>query len=117
MSLTYEELESITNDYFMLDGGKAVDIYFNTSFLLNFLLKQHRGIWERPNGGEHIRIPLEYDGQEAGFYSKGDTLSSDDRESVNAARFDWKHGYGNATVYRIDSLKNAGDYAGCIFSF
>jgi len=111
MALTFEELESVTNDYFMVDGGKAVDIYFNTSFLLNYLLKQQKGIWERPDGGMKIRIPLEYDGQEAEFYSRGDTVSSDDRESVNAAFFDWKHAYGNATVYRIDLLKNSGEYA------
>ncbi len=111
MSLTFEELESVTDDYFMADGGKAVDIYFNTSFLLNYLLKQQKGIWERPSGGHRIRIPLEYDGQEANFYVKGETLSSDDRESVNAAYFAWKHAYGNATVYRIDTLENAGEYA------
>lgn len=111
MALPFEELESITNDYFMLDGGKAIDIYFDTSFLLNYLMKQMKGIWERPPGGEKIRIPLEYDGQEAEFYSRGDTVSSDDRESINAAYFDWKHAYGNATVYRIDTLKNAGEYA------
>ena len=44
-------------------------------------------------------------------YAKGDTVSSDDRESVNAAFFEWKHAYSNATVYRIDTLKNAGEYA------
>lgn len=85
MALTWEELESVTNDYFMADNGKAIDIYFNTSYLLTYLLKQQKGIWERPDGGEKIRIPLEYDGQEAEFYSRGDTISSDDRESVNAA--------------------------------
>jgi hypothetical protein len=111
MALTYDELESITNDYFLADGGKAVDIYFSTSYLLNLLLKQQKGIWERPNGGMQIRIPLEYDGQEAAFYGKGDTLNSDDRESLNSAAFAWKHAYGNATVYRIDQLKNAGEYA------
>ena len=111
MAFTYEELESVTNDYFMLDDGKAADIYFQTSFLLNYLIDQKKGLWERPNGGEEIRVPLEYDGQESGFYAKGDTLSSDDRESVNAAKFEWKHAFGNATVYRIDMLKNAGDYA------
>ena len=65
MALTFAELESVTNDYFMMENGAAVDIYFNTSFLLNHLMKQQKGIWERPNGGEKIRIPLEYDGQEA----------------------------------------------------
>ena len=103
MALPFEELESITNDYFLLDGGKATDVYFDTSFLLNYLMKQQKGIWERPPGGEKIRIPLEYDGQEAEFYSRGETVSSDDRESINAAYFDWRDAYGNATVYRIDT--------------
>lgn len=111
MALTWEERESVTNDYFMADNGKAVDIYFYTSFLLTYLLKQQKGIWKRPPGGEKIRVPLEYDGQEAGFYSRGEPLSSDDRESVNSAYFDWKHAYSNATIYRIDQLKNRGDYA------
>lgn len=109
--LPFEELEAITNDFFMADGKKAVDIYFYTSFLLNYLMKQQKGIWERPDGGNRIRVPLEYDGQEAGFYAKGDTVSSDDRESLNAAYFEWKHAYGNATIYRIDGLKNSGRYA------
>lgn len=111
MSLTFAELEAITNDYFMADDKNAVDLYFRTSFLLNRLLKQQKGLWERPPGGMKIRVPLEYDGQEAGFYSKGDVISSDDRESLNAAYFDWKHAYGNATIYRIDTLQNAGAYA------
>lgn len=111
MALTFAELESITNDYFLLDGGKAVDIYFYDSFLLNYLMKQQKGIWERPDGGQKIRIPLEYDGQEAEFYARGDTVNSDDRDSVNAAYFEWKHAYGNATIYRIDQLKNSGEYA------
>ena len=91
MSLTYAELDAITNDYFMVNNKEAVDIYFNTSFLLNWLLKQMNGLWERPSGGRKIRIPLEYDGQESGFYAKGDNLNSDDPESLNAAYFDWKH--------------------------
>lgn len=111
MALPFAELEAITDDYFMVEGKKAVDIYFNTSWLLNFLLKQQGGLWERPDGGNRIRVPLEYDGQEAGFYTRGDTISSDDRESVMSAYFEWKHAYGNATVYRIDGLKNAGEYA------
>ena len=111
MTLPYGELESVTNDYFLADGGKATDIYFYTSFLLNYLMKQRKGIWERPEGGRRIRVPLEYSGQESGFYSRGDTVSSDDKESINAAYFDWKHAYGNATMLRIDELENAGRYA------
>jgi len=111
MALPFEELEAITNDYFMADDGKAVDIYFYSSFLLNYLLKQQKGIWKRPEGGQKIRVPLEYSGQEASFYKRGDTISSDDKESVTAAYFRWKHAYGNATIYRVDELENAGRYA------
>lgn len=112
MALPFDnELEAITDDYFLMDNGEAVDIYFDTSFLLNYFIKQQAGIWERPDGGNDIRVPLEYDGQEAEFYGRGDTVSSDDRESVNAAVFDWKHAYGNATIYRVDELKNSGVYA------
>lgn len=106
--LTYGELESITNDYFL--SGEAEDIYFEDSFLLNRLIKQKKGLYKEPSGGRRIRVPLMYDGQESGFYSRGDSLNSDDRENINAAYFDWKHAYSNATIYRVDGLENADDY-------
>jgi len=108
MSLTFGELEAVTTDYFAAENGKAVDIYFYTSFLMEYLMKQKKGLYMTPDGGDYIRVPLEYDGQEGGFYARGDTVSSDDRESVNAARFAWRHAYGNASIYRIDTLKNSG---------
>ena len=106
-----EELELITSDYFCADDGKAVDIYYDESFLVNYFMKQHKGLWKRPSGGDQISVPLSYDIQEGGYYIKGDTLSSDDREALTKARYDWKHIFGNATAYRIDGLKNAGAYA------
>lgn len=109
--LTFEQLESVTNDYFILDNGKATDIYFSSSFLLNLLLKQQKGIWKRPSGGIRVRIPLKYDGAEAGFYGRGDTLSSDIRENINAAYFTLSHAYGNATILRLDTLENSGPEA------
>ena len=87
MALTYEELESVTNDYFI------VDIYFKPSFLMTHYMKNRRGLWERPPGGKKYRIPLEYDGAEGGFYTRSDPLSSDDREAINAAYFNPKHVY------------------------
>jgi len=111
MALTFTEMEAITSDYFMADNRKAVDIYFNDSFFMDLFMNNKKGLWERPNGGKKIRIPLSYDGQEGGFYSKQTTLSSDDKESINAAFFQWKHVYGNATVHRLDELENAGAYA------
>lgn len=111
MSLTFSEAESITDDYYKADGKKASDIYFDDSFGLNYFMKRKMGLWERFPGGRNIKVPLSYDGQEGGFYSRSDALSSDDVESINAAYFGVKHAYGNATIYRTDELENAGEYA------
>lgn len=111
MALTFGELESVTNDYFVADGGKAVDIYFNTSFLIDYLMNKKKGLWERPSGGRRMRVPLEFDESEGGAYARADALSSDDREIINAAYFWLKHYYGNSTIYRTDELENDGPYA------
>ena len=55
MSLSMTEIESITSDYFTAAGGKAVDIYFRNSFLLDLLMNRQAGLFERPGGGEKIR--------------------------------------------------------------
>jgi hypothetical protein len=111
MALTFTELNAITKAYFKADNRKAVDIYFNSSFLLDRLMNKKKGLFDRPAGGENIRIGLRYDGAEAGFYSRNSTLSSNDRQNINAAYYDWKHAYSNATLYRTDEMKNAGEYA------
>ena len=111
MALTFTELQSITEDYFILDNRKAVDIYFNDSYLMWEFMNKKRGIYERPSGGKTYRIPLEYDGQEGGFYTRGGVLSSDAKEIINAAYFWPKHGYANATIYRSDEQECAGAYA------
>ncbi len=115
MSLSMTEIESITSDYFAAANGRAVDIYFRNSFLLDLLMNRQAGLFERPAGGEKIRVPLNYSDAEGGFFTRSDTLSSDDRASVNAATFHWKHAYGNATVYLTDEVAAAGDYAAVQF--
>ncbi len=111
MALTFTELEAITRDYFLADGKAAVDIYFNDSFLMDYLMNKQKGLWKRPSGGKRIRQGLMYDGQNSGSFDRTSTLSSDDRESINAAFFYWKHYYSNASVYLLDELENADEYA------
>lgn len=111
MALTYTEIQAITEDYFKLDNKKATDNYFNTSFFMDYFMNKKKGIFERPNGGERIRVPIEFDEGEGGFYARGGTISSDDKDVINSAYFQWKHAYGNATMYDEDELKNSGDYA------
>jgi hypothetical protein len=100
------QLEAVTNDYFMLDNGQAADNYFLTSFLLDYGLKQKKMLFKRPSGGEKIRVPVRFDGNTVGYYSRGDTIESTKREAITATYADWKHAYSNATILRIDELKN-----------
>ena len=102
------QMDAVTNDFFIIDGGKAADLYFQSSFNLNYFLKQKKGLWKRPSSGESIRVPFRYDGNETGFYSRGGVLSSDKRDAITAVFYQWKHCYSNGTVYRVDELKNAG---------
>jgi hypothetical protein len=95
----------------MADNKKAVDIYFNTSMFVDMFMNKRKGIFERPNGGQYIRIPLMYDESEGGAFDRSDPLSSDDKTNINAARFQWKHYYSNATIFETDELQNAGEYA------
>jgi len=111
MALTLTELEATTKDYFLADNRKAIDIYFNDSFYMDYSMNKKKAILKRYPGGKKIKCHLNYDGQEGGFYDKNSTLSSDDKESVNAAFFSTKHAYGNATIHRNDELENAGAYA------
>lgn len=102
------QMNATTIDYFMADGKKAFDNYFLSSFTLNYFLKEKKGVFINPGGGLNIRVPLRYDGNEAGFYSRGDTISSDKKEAITAVYFPWKHAYGNGTILRVDTLENAG---------
>jgi len=109
--LTNPEIERITNDFVVADNKRATDIYFESSWLLNYLMKQRMGLWKMPDGGQRIQVPLRYDGAESGFYQRNDTLSEDEREIITNAFFGWRHAFGNATIYRTDELENAGEYA------
>ena len=72
-----------------------MDIYSNSSFMVNYLLKQKKGLYKNPPGGEKIRVPVMFDVQNAAFYSRGEPISSDDREALNAAYFPWIHAWLN----------------------
>lgn len=110
-TLTLTELNQLTNTWVKKQGKKAIDVYGQESFATTMFIKDKAGLWERPPGGRDIQIPLEYDEAIGGFYSKGDTLDSTDREMIENVYFQWKHAYSTATIYRLDGLQNAGEYA------
>jgi len=109
MATILEQLDAATHDYFMIQGGKAADNYYETSFLLNYLLKQKKGRFETFSGGKKISVPLRYDGNTAGFFVRGGTLDSTKREAITNVNFARKFAYGNATIFWVDELANAGE--------
>lgn len=111
MALTVTELEVVTRSYFIADNGKAADIYFDNSFFNDYFMNKKKGIFKRPTGGRNIKVHLEYDYGIGGSFARADTLSSDAKEIINAAFFDWKHFYSNATIFGTDELENSGEEA------
>ena len=43
MALTFGERDSVTDDFFQVDSGKAVDAFFDDSYALNYFIKQKKG--------------------------------------------------------------------------
>ena len=106
-----EQLDAVTNDYFMIDNGRAEDNYFETSFLLDYFLKQAKGIMKRPNGGKRVRIPIRYDGNVAGFFTRGGVLDSTKQEAITEVHLPWRYIYSNGTIYWVDTMENSGPEA------
>lgn len=111
MTAILDQLDAVTNDYFLIENGKAEENYFETSFLSTYLLKEHKGIWKRPAGGNRIRIPIRYDGNKAGFFTRGSVLDSTKQEAITEVHFAWKYCYGNGVILWTDTLQNSGPEA------
>ena len=85
------QLEAMT-DYYFQHGGKMVqDLYTETSFVLDYFLKQKKGNYDTHEGGRKIKIPLRYDGNKAGFFTRGETLDSTKTEAITAVYLPWRY--------------------------
>jgi len=105
------QLEATTNDYFQMKDGKAEDLYTEMSFLCNYHLKDKKGNYKTHKGGRKIKIPIRFDGNASGFFTRGTPLDSTKQQAVTSVYLNWKYAYGNATIYQIDSWENAGPEA------
>jgi len=111
MALSLDEINAVTRDIIVSDGGKAFDNYSNTSAFVDRYLNQRKGLFKNLTGGHYIRVPIKFDKNTGGFIAKGDPTSSDVVETKNAARFLWKTVYGNGTILMQDEAENQGDSA------
>ncbi len=105
------QLDALTDDYFKIDGGKATDNYTENSFALDYFLKQKKGNFDSHSGGRRIAVPIRYDRNKAGFFTRGSTLDSTKQDAITEIYLNWKYSYGNATIYQIDAWENDGPEA------
>lgn len=104
MALTYDELSSTTEKYFV---KKLVDQVFNSNSLLMRLRKKS---YKPQEGGQTIMVPVAYASTSAaGWYSGTDTLDTTANDQITSAAFTRAHAYANITITHTDELVNSGD--------
>lgn len=104
MALTYNEISSITQKYFI---QKLVDQIFTSNVLFQRMKKGKT--YETYDGGDPIMQPVMYATTTAsGSYAGSDTLSTTANDQISAAEFSMKQYYANITITRQDELKNSG---------
>lgn len=114
MALALTEIQAITDDYW--EAG-SVDIFFTDNVLLFKLMGRgqmevnfvHAG--ELADGGDNIRVVLEYAESNSGTYGATTSISQAKTDIFNAARFRWAGYYSSNTIDLDDKRKNAGDAA------
>lgn len=104
---TTAEMNAVTREHFMLDGGKAFDIYYNTSARIERKLKKKKGLHQSASGTK-IKVPLAFNEGIGGSFSRGGSLDSNYRELITSVEFEPVSIYGNGTIYGQDEIMNQG---------
>jgi hypothetical protein len=111
MALSLTELQAVTDDYW---EKTPVDIYFLDNVLLYKLLGKGKMVedfvtaGEIVDGGQMIRVPLEYGESNVTTYAANTTLSGTKAAILNAARFSWAAYIADNYIDLDDQLQNAG---------
>ena len=105
MSLTYGEINSITEKFFV---PRLVDnIFQSTAGLMRIKSKCYK-----KGSGERVMQPLAYaTTTAAGRFTGSDTLQTAANDQITAAEFTWKQYYASIQITRLDELKNTGRQA------
>ncbi len=101
------QANAVSREFWDTDGKKSWDNYFEKSFLLKYLLQDKKGIYKTATGSQ-IKVPIRYDGNNGGAYTRGVTLNSNKRDAITAVIFPWAHYETSGTVEGIDEVENAG---------
>jgi len=114
MALTLSEIQAVTND---VCDRIPHDIYFSDNVLL-WKLMGKGGFeanmvepGETVDGGEYIRVILEYAAAHTGSYGAETTIAQSRKDIFNAARFRWSGYYASNAIDLNDRIKNSGESA------
>ena len=116
MALNLTELQAVTDDYF---EKTTTDIYFESSPLLWMLMSGAKGATgnmidnfvtpgELVDGGQKIRVFLEYNEAHSGTYGATTTIPLSKVDILNAAKFRWGGAYASNSIDLDDQAQNAG---------
>ena len=112
MALTLSEVQAATIDFW---EKQTTDIYFVSHILLWYLMgkgspsgMQLVTPGEMVDGGEKIRIPLEYANSNTGAYGNVTTIDQSKKKILNAARFRWGGVYAANSIDLNARVQNAG---------
>ena len=102
MALTYGEISSITEKYFV---PKLVDNIFDS----NAALARAKKKWYQKGSGERIMQPLAYATTgNAQRFSGADSLNITANDQITSAEWRWKEMQAAITITKIDELTNSG---------
>ncbi|MCK5581916.1 MAG: phage major capsid protein [Candidatus Omnitrophica bacterium] len=115
MALSLTQIQAVTNDYFL--NKMATDNIFDDSVLLWILMSGSKfqdtmvQPGETVDGGEKIRVPLEYAKSHSGAYGNTTLIPQSKKDIINAARFRWAGVYGSNAIDLNEQVQNTGSQA------
>ena len=102
MALTYSEISSITEKYFV---PKLVDNIFAS----NEAFMRAKKKWYEKGSGERVVQPVAYaTTSAAGRFYGADSLDNTANDQISGLEFLWKQYYASIQITRLDELKNSG---------
>lgn len=101
------ELDIITDELTVLDGGKAYNLYYNTSARIKRTLEKKKGLYKSASG-KKIAVKLAFNEAVGGAVRRGQRMNSNYRELITEVEYFPVTYYGNGTIFGQDEIMNTG---------
>ena len=107
-TMTYDSVLSSCLEAFL--GKDPVDNIFKDHVLLEVL--KSKGCLQPQNGGESIRVPIEYDtNSTVGSYTSYDVIDTTPQDPFTNAYYTWRQLAASISISGLEEIQNKGEYA------